>query len=296
MIKKPNVPYLKLWELAKEWNRKFKGCDISVDDILRYGINGDLTICVELPQYESCEFEEVIYMDVADFAKRYPNAFRDQLGKKKWQEKFPVGGKRYEGSYIEPLQKKSLQTIYLAGAVKLEELQDPLNPNRSLRHKKVNFLDPSVYFCDYELKDEPFPTLTKKNLCVLCEDIIAFEEKYFLSEESANAVNKINSISPATNQVINEIGVHNNADNNSFAPELAIANEIWNYLYVENQIKKGKNIKFQVAAWLKNNKDKYAKYFIHAKGTDFPSPELCKRLSTVITPQARKGGGVESIE
>ena len=44
MIKKPDVPFLKLWELAREWNRKFKDCDFSADDILRYGINGVIFI------------------------------------------------------------------------------------------------------------------------------------------------------------------------------------------------------------------------------------------------------------
>jgi hypothetical protein len=304
MIKKPNLPSLKLWELAKEWNKKFADCDLSADDILRYGINGDLPIYAEIPQLQSCLFEEIIYMNKADFQKTYPNKFNNLLTEAKEKEIFE-DKKSYSGSYIEPLQKEILQTIYLSGAVKLVELQDAHNPNRVLRHKtteiSANSTTGGFLYMDsdgstaYMLEDEPFP-LTKKNLCVLRKDITAFEEKYFLSEEPKSTIDKANVVRIAISQTIKETAIHNNADHDSFAPELAIACEIWNYLYVENQIRKGKNIKSQVTSWLKNNKDKYAKYFLHTKDKDFPSQELCKRLSTVITPQARKGGGIESIE
>lgn len=285
MIKKPTLPYLKLWELAKEWNKKFKDCDLSDDDILGYGINGDLTICAVIPH--NSKTYEFIDMDREYLQQNYPDQFNDLSEKEKQEDFLGFDIMKYIGPHLEPLQKKDLQTIHLEGTAKLMGLQDPCDPNRTLFNLNHPPLDD---------KAGPFLSLTKNDLCVLREDITAFEEKYFLQEEPKNTIDKTNILSTAITKTTKEITTHNNTDHNSFAPELAIANEIWNYLYVENQIKRGKNIKSQVAAWLKNNKDKYAKYFIHIKGKDFPSQELCKRLSTVITPQVRKGGGVESIE
>lgn len=283
----PEKPIFALDEVACDWRRKFKKPDLNAEDLLCYGIDESLAIHARISGRSILSIQ--YYCGRKEFKEYSPGKFNGLSEAEKNQECFLLGeGPGGNDSDLVPFPKDFLENIFISSGHYAEVRVIRLGnfPNLEI-----------LYF--REDKFDNYPHIYVTDLYVLRKDKTLFEKKFAgaISGDDPNAVST--NIKQADNMLLQDIirrpqePQDNNEAHKSFSPELAIANEMWNHFYRDGHIQKGAGIGTQVKKWLKKNKDRLSGHF--ADESECPTEELCKRLSRVINPKRRKGGGVESV-
>ena len=266
----PEKPFFTLWELANEWEKTFEKPNLTEQDVLNYGAGGLLVIHVKFEPY--WKVEELTFSDQDDSKKEL------------------LSSKNYSGNGLEPLNKEALRKILMNNFVELQEITSPLYPNRvlELARDRDKFIVSSR---------KSFPSIRMTDLYVLKVEKQKFENHYLNQKQEKDDVTDSPEATKANH--INDIGrsCFNNKDHPDFAPELAIACEIWNHLYIGEKYKRGTKIETQVKKYIYDNKERIEEMLRFGNDKkDKITKELIKRIKIIITPIGRKGGGVESID
>lgn len=262
----PDKPFFTLWELANEWEKTFEKPNLTEQDVLNYGAGGLLVIHVKFEPY--WKVEELTFSDQDDSKKEL------------------LSSKNYSGNGLEPLNEEALREILMNNFVELQEITSPLYPNRTLELAR----DRDKFIVSSR---KSFPSIRMTDLYVLREEKQKFENHYLNQKQEKDDVTDSPEATKANH--INDIGrsCFNNKDHPDFAPELAIACEIWHKLFYSSKEDKYKNgtINELVSKYINKDKERIKKMIPYSFKDNSPRPGLIQRIATIITPFHRKKGG-----